>query len=87
MTLCKSITIICADAEPICQYIMEDLHKGATIIEGKGAYTHNRKYIVLTTLTRRQADQLWGFIHERQMEAFVSVASTNEVFGKGFEAV
>lgn len=87
MTLCKSITVICADAEPICQFIMEQLHKGATIIEGKGAYTHNRKYVVLTTLTRHQADQLRSFIHEQQLEAFVSVASTNEVFGKGFEAV
>lgn len=87
MTLCKSITIICSDAEPICQFIMEELQKGATILEGQGAYTHSRKYVVLTTLTRRQAEQLRGFIHERQLEAFVSVASTNEVFGKGFEAV
>lgn len=87
ITLCKSITIICADAEPICQFIMEQLHKGATIIEGQGAYTHNRKYVVLTTLTRRQADQLRSFIHKQQLEAFVSVASTNEVFGKGFEEV
>lgn len=87
MTLCKSITIICSDAEPICQFIVEELHKGATILEGQGAYTHSRKYVVLTTLTRHQADQLRGFIHKQQLEAFVSVASTNEVFGKGFEAV
>lgn len=85
MTLCKSITIICSDAEPICRFIMDELKKGATIIEGQGAYSHSRKYIVLTTLTRRQADQLRGFIHKQQLEAFVSVASTNEVFGKGFE--
>ena len=87
MTLCKSITIICSDAEPICQFIMEALKKGATILEGKGAYTHSQKYVVLTTLTRRQADQLRGFIHRQQLDAFVSISSTNEVFGKGFEAV
>lgn len=85
ITLCKSITIICSDAQPICQFIMEQLHKGATIIEGEGAYTHSRKYVVLTTLTRHQADQLRGFIHKQQLDAFVSISSTNEVFGKGFE--
>lgn len=84
MTLCKAITIVCTDVEPIRQYIVQELHKGATILEAQGGYTHKPKYVVLTTLTRRQAQQLRNYIHENQLEAFLSVASTNEVFGKGF---
>lgn len=84
MTLCKSITIVCTDVEPIRNFIVQELHKGATILEARGGYTDSQKYVVLTTLTRRQAEQLRSYIHEKQLDAFLSVASTNEVFGKGF---
>lgn len=84
MTLCKSITIVCSDAEPIKRFIMQELHKGATIMEARGGYTDSPKYVVLTTLTRHQAEQLRNFIHEKELDAFLSVSSTNEVFGKGF---
>lgn len=84
MTLCKSITIVCTNVEPIRNFIVQELHKGATILEARGGYTDKQKYVVLTTLTRRQAEQLRSYIHEKQLDAFLSVASTNEVFGKGF---
>ena len=84
MTLCKSITIVCTDVEPIRNFIVQELHKGATILEARGGYTDSQKYVVLTTLTRHQAEQLRSYIHEKQLDAFLSVASTNEVFGKGF---
>lgn len=84
MTLCKSITIVCTDVEPIRNFIVQELHKGATILEARGGYTDKQKYVVLTTLTRRQAELLRSYIHEKQLDAFLSVASTNEVFGKGF---
>lgn len=84
MTLCKSITIVCTDVEPIRNFIVQELHKGATILEARGGYTDSQKYVVLTTLTRRQAELLRSYIHEKQLDAFLSVASTNEVFGRGF---
>ena len=87
LTLCKSITIVCTDADPIKEYIMTQLHKGVTILEARGGYTDAQKYVILTTLTRHQAEQLRSYLHEHQLEAFISVASTNEVFGKGFAKV
>ena len=87
LNLRKSITIVCDDAEPICDFIMNTLGKGATITEGVGAYTHSKKYIVFTTLTRQQAVQLRSFIHENNLRAFLSVSSTSEVFGKGFSNI
>lgn len=87
ITLCKSITVICTDPEPICNYIVHDLQKGATVINGYGAYTHETKHIIMTTLTRRQADKLRLFVHQNNLNAFLSASSTNEVFGKGFTQV
>ncbi len=87
ITLCKSIMIICDDPEPICKYITQGLNKGATIVDGQGAYTHANKHIVFTTLTRRQAIVLRNYIHENRLNAFISVSSTSEVFGNGFSNI
>lgn len=87
ITMCKSITVICTDPEPICSFIVHDLQKGATVINGYGAYTRETKHIVMTTLTRRQADKLRLFVHQNNLNAFLSASSTNEVFGKGFTQV
>ena len=87
ITLCKAITVICNDPNPICVFIMKELHKGATVVSGYGAYSHDLKYIVFTTLTRRQALQLRLYIHREHMDAFISASDTNEVFGKGFSKV
>lgn len=87
ITLCKSIMIICDDTETICKYIIEVLDKSATLVPATGAYTGTETHIIFTTLTRAQATQLQHFIHENNLHAFISMASTTEVFGKGFTAV
>ena len=87
LNLRKSITIVCDHADPICDFIMNELEKGATITEGIGAYTNTKKYIIFTTLTRHQAVLLRSFIHDNELNAFVSVSSTSEVFGKGFSSI
>jgi uncharacterized membrane-anchored protein YitT (DUF2179 family) len=84
---CKSITIICDEVEPICDYIMDTLDKSATITDAVGAYSHQKKYIVFTTLTRSQALDLRNYIHQNGLNAFISVSSTSEVFGKGFTSI
>ena len=83
----KSIMLICDDKDVICDYIINVLHKSATYVDARGAYTGARHYIVFTTLTRKQAVELRGFIHQNNLQAFMSVMSTSEVFGKGFSSL
>ena len=49
-----------------------------------GAYTDRPHYMIYTTLTHREALQLQAFIHKENLNAFISMLSTTEVFGKGF---
>lgn len=83
----KSIMITCDSADEICHFITAELKKSATIVNGKGAYTSDDKFIIFTTLTRRQAEDLRHFIFENHLNAFISVQSTSEVFGKGFSSI
>lgn len=83
----KSVMITCDNKDMICRFITEDLNKSATIVNAKGAYTNEDKYLIFTTLTRQQAAAVRGFIHENHLKAFISMSSTSEVFGKGFSSI
>ena len=82
--MCKAILIVCDDRKPICDFVMRKLMRGATYTPCFGAYTDKPHYIIYTTLTRHEADQLQDFIHKQHLNAFMSMLSTTEVFGKGF---
>lgn len=83
----KSVMITCDDKDAICQFIIKDLNKSATIVKAKGAYTNDDKYLIFTTLTRQQAVAVRAFIHRNNLKAFISMSSTSEVFGKGFSSI
>ena len=82
--MCKAILIVCDEKKPICDFVMRKLMRGATYTPCFGAYTDKPHYIIYTTLTRHEADQLQEFIHKEHLNAFMSMLSTTEVFGKGF---
>lgn len=82
--MCKAILIVCDEKKPICDFVMRKLMRGATYTPCFGAYTDKPHYIIYTTLTRHEADQLQEFIHKEHLNPFMSMLSTTEVFGKGF---
>ena len=73
--MCKAILIVCDDRKPICDFVMRKLVRGATYTPCFGAYTDKPHYIIYTTLTRREADQLQDFIHKQHLNAFMSMLS------------
>ena len=82
--MCKAILIVCDEKKPICDFVMRKLMRGATYTPCFGAYTDKPHYIIYTILTRHEADQLQEFIHKEHLNAFMSMLSTTEVFGKRF---
>ena len=63
---------------------MEDMHRGATIWEGQGAYTHEPHQVVLTVLSRSQGVLLRRHLKLHDPHAFILVINSSEIFGKGF---
>ncbi|MBR5637999.1 MAG: YitT family protein [Pseudobutyrivibrio sp.] len=84
INLAKYFTIICNDPEPIVNYIMNDLGKGATVYKAEGAYGHQEKTVILTILKRQQAVELKNFIRRNQPSAFIAITNSSEIIGKGF---
>lgn len=87
ITMCKSVMIVCEDAASICEFIMHTLDRGATVSHAQGAYSGRSRTIIFTTLTRRQADRLRAYIRKNSLSAFVTMSSTIDVFGNGFNTV
>ena len=84
INLCKCFTIICDNPTPICDYIVEQLNRSATIYRAEGAYQHNEKTVIITIMKRSQAVELRNFIRKTQPGAFIAITNSSEIIGKGF---
>ncbi len=83
---CKYLHIICQDPEVICDFIVQKLHRGATICEATGAYTHHKLYLVLSVVSLGQAVALRHYVRQVEPHAFIMTTSTSEIIGKGFRS-
>ena len=83
----KYFHVVTSNATCICDFIQNDLQRGATIVNATGAFTGDDKYIILTVLSPSQAVKLRNFIKEQDPKAFVLVSNTSEIIGKGFHSV
>lgn len=80
----KTLNIVTSHPEAACRYITETLGRGATVWEGKGAYTHEKHWVILTVLSPSQAVLLRRHLREEDPGAFFLASNSSEIFGKGF---
>ena len=83
----KCFHIITSSPEPILNFIVENMHRGATILHGEGAYTHENRTVLLTVVNRTQAVRLRSFAKEVDPRCFILITNTGEIIGKGFRGV
>ena len=87
INLRKVCTVITANPEPIQEFILNVLHRSATVEQAYGAYTHHELSVLMTVLTRREAARLRNFLREHDKRAFITIVNSSEIIGKGFRAV
>ncbi|WP_302496560.1 YitT family protein [uncultured Flavonifractor sp.] len=80
----KAFFVITSDPEHVCDYVTHTLVRGATVWTAQGAYTHDVHHVVLTVLSRGQAVALRRHLKQVDPHAFMIVANSSEIFGKGF---
>lgn len=83
---CKYLHIVCSNKDEICGYISTVLHRGATVVDAQGAYTHVHNYVILTAMSRPQAVRLRRFIRQADPHAFMMITNTSEIIGNGFRS-
>ncbi len=76
--------IISEKSEQLVSDITDRLHRGVTILEGEGAYSHQNKQVLLCVVKRTQIADIRKIIRSIDENAFFIVTDAKNVFGKGF---
>ncbi len=84
---CKCFMIITSKPDEIIDYIIEELHHSATLVEAQGAYSHNNKFMVYTVCRRIEAIRLQREIKQVDPGAFVTITTSSQIIGRGFRGV
>ena len=80
----KSFIAVTSHPEEVRGYILNTLHRSATIWRAEGAYSHEGRWVVLTALSRSQAVALRRYLRSTEQDAFMLILNSSEIFGKGF---
>ena len=69
----------------IADHIITNMNRGVTVLDAQGWYTKKEKNVLLILISRKQLPALTKVIKEVDPRAFISVTSTSNVYGEGFE--
>ena len=75
----RRICIISEKQDEILNFVLKDLHSGATIYEAKGAYTSQLKTEVIVIVNKSEYRLLMNYIQKVDPDAFVTIYNVNEV--------
>ncbi|WP_304340200.1 YitT family protein [Metaclostridioides mangenotii] len=81
----KSFMIISDKYKDINQIIMEDLERGATILNGEGAYTGSDKKVILVVVAKKEVVKLKKLVKEIDPNSFIIITDIHEAVGNGFK--
>ena len=80
----KACFIISNNYEKIARRIMEELERGATILSGIGAYSGEKRGVLISVVSRAEVVPVKRIVREEDEKAFVFIADTHETLGEGF---
>ena len=75
----RRVCIISPKLDEIVEYILHNLHSGATLYDGIGAYSEETRREVVTIVDKNEYRKLMEFVRKTDPKAFVTVYSVNEI--------
>ena len=82
----KLLYIVSDKHEEIANFLLTKLEAGATLINATGAYTGNKKNVVMCVVKKQQLPNVRKYVCETDPTAFLIVSNATEIFGEGFKA-
>lgn len=75
----RRVCIITQKEKELRQFIVEDLHSGATIYESIGAYNMQRRNEIITIVDKSEYQKLMNYINQEDPKAFVTVYNVSDM--------
>ena len=75
----RRVCIITKKEEELRQFIVHDLHSGATIYEAIGAYNMEKRREIITIVDKGEYQKLMKFINQEDPKAFITVYNVSNM--------
>lgn len=79
--------ILSKEYEKIADAITHELHRGVTVLDGKGWYSQKDTKVLMVLTRKTDLNLMLRYIKQIDSTAFLSVSSVNGVYGKGFDSI
>ncbi|WP_028399913.1 YitT family protein [Ectobacillus panaciterrae] len=76
-----TLMIVTNKAEEMKQRLLSSVVRGITLLEGEGAYSSEKKRVLMTVISREELFGIKSLISETDPQAFVNITETVEVLG------
>ncbi|MBR6756576.1 MAG: YitT family protein [Peptococcaceae bacterium] len=80
----KQAIIISPKTSEILNFIIKDMERGATVLNGRGGYLANPTDVILCVVSRNQIFRLRKGVSEIDPQAFIIISNAYEIYGDGF---
>ena len=75
----RRVCILTKTEEELRQFIIHDLHSGATIYEAIGAYNMEKRREIITIVDKGEYQKLMKFINQKDPKAFITVYNVSNM--------
>lgn len=82
----KAVFIVSNNYPEIGKQILSELHRGGTLLHGKGLFNGDEKEILYTVVDNKQISRLRSIVHSVDPAAFITILDAQEIIGLGFKA-
>ena len=80
----RQVFIVTHDYEKMAEAIVENIHRGVTLIDATGGYSRHEIRIVMVVCYKRDAGHVLRIARDVDPKAFVTIASVSGTYGEGF---
>jgi uncharacterized membrane-anchored protein YitT (DUF2179 family) len=81
----RTAMIVTGKPEEVANRVIEELQRGVTWLEGRGAYTGNSRPVLYCVVYRSEIATLKAIVNESDSEAFMVIGVAHEALGEGFK--
>lgn len=75
----RRVCIISKESQRIQEFILKELHSGATIYQSVGAFTGNTQQELITIVNKSEYQKLMNFVGKTDPDAFVTVYTVSDI--------
>jgi len=73
--------------QDIVDWIIKELGRGCTMLEGEGGYTKQSSKIIVLMAKKRESSMIFRMIKSIDRQAFISQCNVQGVYGEGFDKI